>query len=1423
MKRTLLLVLLCAALILPSVFAPAGQAAGSSGLVVPLQYIDENGNVASTTDYKELNNHQLGYIGGIYTASEDITFDWAEFNVLDDILLILKNNVTVTMIHGISIDDGVTLTITGQPTGNNDTLGKLVVSNESGRQDAVLGWHGNGANSGESNNIVINGGDISVTYGNGQSGIGWSADHVTINGGKVTVKGTCNTTATDTYNQDRAAISGNVTINGGTVNAQGQNGPGIGSNVTINGGNVTATSVRGAAIGGSYKTANGNVTINGGTVDARSTYGAGIGTGRETAPHNSSVVIRGGSVTARSACGAGIGGGYGASGVNVRITGGTVDARGGMSGEGYIPPGKKDGMGPADILAGYGAAGIGAGAPVFIRQTMSNHTFCTSYTDGGSVEITGGTVTITPGNAADKSYGGQAIGNNVRVVSEQGVAARGGLIIGNGMEVSLGSHIYYSNEREDAARNCAIVTIKPCTNQHGDGDACAYCGLSPLPITIRNDYPDIVTITTDKDAYYPDETIHVSVASKLDPLDPQYITQLLWWNIELNNFDPEPAVEMPSLTEQLEFFDPDLFGGGMEDLPPNTFDIKPRLQTLDLGFDMAPVLPEYFEPHNVTIEVDPESSGHGTASLVGSQMPGGGYLLNNNVYLRYEPQDGAIVSEALVIDNTTADRVPFLRFGTPYPDSAYIGTDFRMPPHDVTVRVRFEQIVASGENLPEYNEYSVALAASPANGGTVSGGGSYKEGAAVTVHAVPAEGCTFENWTMDGQAVSTQPDYTFIVMEDCSLTANFVRHTVTAQTYGPGTLTASRTVASAGQEITLYPVPETGYQFSTWVYDGTDYTIDENNTFIMPDRDVTIRANFTICQYDIAASSNLGDILFDGPLQDWGNEVTVTAPRKDGFQFVHWVEDAEDGGLISAEASYTFTAERDLRLLAIYKPVYDLSFGASVSGAAAGQGPDIPFTVTLSDPSVNGVRGGVTFADGVAQVTLRSGNTVSVTGLDINVTATIQPTAPQGYTFVNWTGENGNSADETLVFAWDSEAEADAVLQMTANFDRIYGLTVTSGGNGTAFANVSRALEGTEIRLTANPGDGYLLQGWQVVSGGVTIQKIYKVWSDGAAYWEYTFSMPASDVVIRADFAQPYAIETEYCAAWLQDDNYNGVIVQQAVPGTVLRVSLDVSGNIPTNLYFVDGQFTAEGVTLYAEDYETKFVMPENDVRIAAVMQERMNPTIDLSAANSVEVAREVAEGLIYRYVAEPDMEAPQDIDLNGDGSNDIRVTYGGYPEPEIPEEGEEWPEPVLLPSFAERLAGVDALTEPVAVVFDDYGSPWFMPYYGCVINTVPTLPTFGPAAFTLPAALTIIEESAFEGNIALTVVEAGEGVTTIGADAFKGCTNLTQIKVPANCAIDSAAFTGCGTVYVFAPEGGSAQTSCQGIGNCVFVPVTED
>ena len=71
--------------------------------------------------------------------------------------------------------------------------------------------------------------------------------------------------------------------------------------------------------------------------------------------------------------------------------------------------------------------------------------------------------------------------------------------------------------------------------------------------------------------------------------------------------------------------------------------------------------------------------------------------------------------------------------------------------------------------------------------GTVSGGGEFSFGQTCTLTATPAEGYHFTGWTQNGQLVSSDNPYSFIVNSDMDLTGNFAQGLV----IGSGTATNS--------------------------------------------------------------------------------------------------------------------------------------------------------------------------------------------------------------------------------------------------------------------------------------------------------------------------------------------------------------------------------------------------------------------------------------------------------------------------------------------------------------------------------------------------------------------------------------------------------------------------------------------------------
>ena len=168
---------------------------------------------------------------------------------------------------------------------------------------------------------------------------------LTIEEGNVEVRGGIGYAAIggNSFGSPGSASSGDVTINGGLVSAQGgDSGAGIGGGyggdagtTTINGGHVTASGGRLASgIGGGESGAGGNLIVNGGTVVATGgAFGSGIGGGMGGA--GGTVAVNAGTVTANGGGGvttSGIGGGQRGDGGDVSIApGATVRATGGYS------------------------------------------------------------------------------------------------------------------------------------------------------------------------------------------------------------------------------------------------------------------------------------------------------------------------------------------------------------------------------------------------------------------------------------------------------------------------------------------------------------------------------------------------------------------------------------------------------------------------------------------------------------------------------------------------------------------------------------------------------------------------------------------------------------------------------------------------------------------------------------------------------------------------------------------------------------------------------------------------------------------------------------------------------------------------------------------------------------------------------------
>lgn len=391
---------------------------------VSVEYVDENKVARTCTDYTVVTSSDTVWSAGWYVVTDTVNLT-SRVQVSGNVHLILTDGAALNAEKGgIGVTAGNSLTIYGQSAGT----GTLTARAYQVRSAAAIGGNDD---SGAHGDITINGGVINATGASDAAGIG---------GGR-----------------SATGRSGTITINGGTVKAtSGGNGAGIGGgyangadggDITITGGNVTAVGgIWAAGIGTGFSGAGMKITITGGTVNAtggsNNTFGgAGIGAGYSTASGAAlaSITITGGDVTAKGGSGAaGIGSG---SGTNAAV--GAIEISG--NAEVHATGGSDD---------TFGGAGIGAGG----------------QDDCGSITISGGAkVTATGGTGS--IYGGAGIGaggkgpcDSITISDSADVTAvggagdtRGGAGIGAGGGINIDINIDGSYQTIPSCNSIAIT------------------------------------------------------------------------------------------------------------------------------------------------------------------------------------------------------------------------------------------------------------------------------------------------------------------------------------------------------------------------------------------------------------------------------------------------------------------------------------------------------------------------------------------------------------------------------------------------------------------------------------------------------------------------------------------------------------------------------------------------------------------------------------------------------------------------------------------------------------------------------------------------------------------------------------------------------------------------------------------------------
>ncbi len=227
-------------------------------------------------------------------------------------------------------------------------------------------------------------------------------------------------------------------------------------------------------------------------------------------------------------------------------------------------------------------------------------------------------------------------------------------------------------------------------------------------------------------------------------------------------------------------------------------------------------------------------------------------------------------------------------------------------------------LVANFQALPQ--SYTITTNADPAEGGTVTGDGSYNQGQSCTLTATPSIGYNFVNWTKNGQLVSTHNPYSFTVTESATYVAHFEQEEyaiiVSPNTFEGGECSGSG-VFHFGDICTITATSSLGYYFTSWTENDSVVSNDSIYSFIVKGSH-TLVGNFIRKTFEITASVDPDEAasISGTGTYSFGDEVTLTFDRNEDWAFKNWTE---DGIEVSTEMTYTFIATENRNLVAHFE------------------------------------------------------------------------------------------------------------------------------------------------------------------------------------------------------------------------------------------------------------------------------------------------------------------------------------------------------------------------------------------------------------------------------------------------------------------------------------------------------------------------
>ena len=397
-----------------------------------------------------------------------------------------------------------------------------------------------------------------------------------------------------------------------------------------------------------------------------------------------------------------------------------------------------------------------------------------------------------------------------------------------------------------------------------------------------------------------------------------------------------------------------------------------------------------------------------------------------------------------------------------------------------------------------------------------------------------------------------------------------------------------------GEEVSFTAAKKDGYTFTGWKVTGLSADVDTTKatiSFKMPANNVTLKPQYEKNTYTLTVDGVDEPRVFD-------ENVTVTAPEKDGFTFTGWEVTGLPADVDTTKATISFTMPaNNVTLKAQYTEnapkTYTVTMGEEETDYAVDADVSITapekdgytFTgwkVTGLPADVDTTKATITFKMPANNVTLKpqyekNTYTLTVNGkpeqrvFDENVTVT----APEkvGETFTGWEVEGVPEGTDTTKATITFKMPANNVTLKPQYKKNSYTLTVDGVDEPRVFDE--------NVTVTAPEKDGYTFTGWEVTGLSADVDTTKATIS---------FKMPANNVTLKAQYTEN--APEKYTLT------VNGKPEQRTVGEEVTLIARKPEG-MTFSYWEIKKGLAADAVDVRSE--KITFTMPANDVTISAI------------------------------------------------------------------------------------------------------------------------------------------------------------------------------------------------------------------------------